>query len=147
MSDRSQEEEVVAHIMANIQEVPCVPLREPCWVWLRARNSWGYGNIRWNKKYHGVHRLMYLLTVGEIPAPLVPDHLCRVRNCANPSHLELVTEQVNILRGISVSARHAIKTHCPSGHPYDAGNTYVYRGSRYCKTCTRERDKGRVRSS
>ena len=32
------------------------------------------------------------------------------------------------------------KTHCPSGHPYDAINTYFHRGFRYCKTCQRMRD-------
>lgn len=31
------------------------------------------------------------------------------------------------------------KTACPQGHPYDEGNTYLYKGSRQCKECRRVR--------
>ncbi len=27
------------------------------------------------------------------------------------------------------------KTHCPQGHPYDAANTYIWRGRRICRAC------------
>lgn len=34
------------------------------------------------------------------------------------------------------------KTHCPSGHPYDAVNTaYSKQGNRICRACSRERSK------
>lgn len=36
------------------------------------------------------------------------------------------------------------KSHCPSGHPYDSENTrWTRRGSRQCKTCTREQQRAR----
>jgi hypothetical protein len=33
----------------------------------------------------------------------------------------------------------ASKTECPAGHLYTVENTYLYRGSRNCKTCKRDR--------
>lgn len=60
-----------------------------------------------------------------IPDGLVLDHLCRNRACINPNHLEPVSTRVSILRGEGVMARHARKTHCPHGHPYDEPNTWV----------------------
>lgn len=39
---------------------------------------------------------------------------------------------------IGKGGRHRMKTHCPSGHPYDEANTYWHPGHRLCKTCLRE---------
>jgi hypothetical protein len=87
----------------------------------------------------GAHRWSYEALVGPIPPGLEIDHLCRVRNCVNPSHLEPVTKAVNILRGESMSARHARQTHCKSGHPFDAENTRMTTdGQRRCRTCDRQ---------
>jgi hypothetical protein len=36
---------------------------------------------------------------GEIPDGLMLDHLCRNTACVNPSHLEPVTNSVNVQRG------------------------------------------------
>ncbi|WP_199814121.1 hypothetical protein [Streptomyces sp. NRRL F-5135] len=35
-------------------------------------------------------------------------------------------------------AINGLKTHCPQGHAYDAENTHVYDGRRYCKQCNRQ---------
>ncbi len=43
--------------------------------------------------------MAYELFVAPIPRGLVIDHLCRVRSCINPSHMEAVTEMVNLTRG------------------------------------------------
>ena len=79
--------------------------------------------------------VVYALLVGEIPAGLELDHLCRVRECVNPQHLEAVTHHENMLR-----SREATKTHCKHGHEFTPENTYTYqRGvgiQRCCKTCT-----------
>lgn len=54
--------------------------------------------------------------------------------------LEPVTQRENLLRGETITARNAAKTHCPRGHAYTAENTYVRpRGSRECRTCNRLR--------
>jgi hypothetical protein len=67
---------------------------------------------------------------------LTIDHLCRVRHCVNPDHLEAVTCRENLLRGETLQAANVAKTECPQGHPYDEENTYVYpNGRRDCRTC------------
>lgn len=66
------------------------------------------------------------------------DHLCRVRCCVNPGHLEPVSHQVNALRGVSPTALNAAKTMCPVGHPYSIENTRISAaGYRFCRECGR----------
>ena len=81
------------------------------------------------------HRWAWEQVRGQIPKGLVVDHLCRVRWCCNPDHMELVTNRENILRGISPAADHARKTTCSKGHPYRTRKD----GKRYCPTCQQER--------
>lgn len=89
------------------------------------------------------HRWLYEQVSGEpIAEGYEPDHLCRVRNCVNPAHLEPVTRRENVFRGIgNPTVENAGKTHCPQGHPYDEANTYhrAYDHSRQCRACNRER--------
>jgi hypothetical protein len=98
------------------------------------------------------HRVAYELAYGRIPDGMVIDHLCRVRRCVNPDHLEPVAQRENTMRSpIAMGALNAAKTHCAQGHPYDAANTYVYQMKkrsttvRICRTCRaiwRKRSKG-----
>lgn len=114
------------------------PFLGPCWHWTGATSN-GYGRVRVDVD-RPAHRFAYELLVGPIPDGLVIDHLCRVRHCVNPAHLEAVTNAENILRGNGFSARHARKTHCPKGHPYDEANTLIRAdGSRNCIACGRDR--------
>src|SRR3990172_6824393 len=53
------------------------------------------------------------LAVGPIPDGLQLDHLCRNRACIESTHLEPVTNQVNLLRGNTIAAANLGKTHCP----------------------------------
>lgn len=76
---------------------------DTCWLWTGHLNSKGYGQLNVGKRLPMAHRLSYEWAVGEIPTGLVIDHLCRVRNCVNPDHLEPVTTAVNNARGL----RHA----------------------------------------
>ena len=105
-----------------------------CWIWTAALSR-GYGKFGINGGTKSAHRLSYESLVGPIPEGLQLDHLCRTPACVNPDHLEAVTGRVNILRSTSPAALHAVKTHCPQGHPYDEQNTSHYRGLRYCDTC------------
>lgn len=59
----------------------------------------GYGKMNDGLRTYRVHRLVYETVVGEVPAGLDLDHLCRNRACANPAHLEPVTRKVNLNRG------------------------------------------------
>lgn len=76
----------------------------PCWLWTGGQNAHPSGNYgrawdRAKKVYVYAHRVAYEALAGPIPDGLDLDHLCRVRLCVNPLHLEPVTRQVNLLRG------------------------------------------------
>jgi len=115
---------------------------DECWLWLGPLNEDGYGERFYvNGKRFQVHVYSYTISVGPVPPGLQLDHLCRVRHCVNPKHLEPVTCKVNILRGVSNAALNAKKTHCPKGHPYNSVNTYLRRGLRACRECARQRNR------
>ena len=118
---------------------------EECWPWMGTRNRNGYGQISFDGRGQMVHRVAYELCVGPIPEGLTLDHLCRVRHCVNPAHLEPVTQQENLARTVGwFGANQRRKTHCPKGHPYDEENTYITRrGHRACRECKRQRDRRR----
>lgn len=107
-----------------------------CWLWQGAISS-GYGRVRWDGRDQAVHRVVYELLVGPIPAGLELDHLCRNRPCCNPRHLEPVTGRVNKLRGESPAAKYAVRETCSKGHPYEGDNYYVRDGIRVCRVCRR----------
>jgi hypothetical protein len=79
---------------------------------------------------------------GPIPLGKEPDHLCRVRRCCNPDHMELVTSRENVLRGVSPAANNARKTHCNRGHELTGNNVRIYKNRRICLAC----DKLRMRA-
>lgn len=71
----------------------------PCWIWQSGVNGCGYATGRPAGCAHGLmHRIAYRAFVGSIPLKMVIDHLCRVRCCVNPAHLEPVTHGENLLR-------------------------------------------------
>jgi hypothetical protein len=113
---------------------------DTCWLWTAATQG-GYGVFRVSStKQVKAHRWAYESLVGPIPEGLTLDHLCRVRNCVNPEHLDPCTTGVNTLRGDSGSARNARKTHCLNGHPLEGDNLMRdARGMRQCRICQRER--------
>lgn len=106
-----------------------------CWVWTGPKRGVGYGVISVDSKPKAVHRFAYELLVGPIPEGLVLDHLCRNRLCVRPEHLEAVTQQVNILRGVGYTAVAARKTHCKRGHEYTPENTVKATNGRWCREC------------
>ena len=113
-----------------------VETTDGCWLWKGGVGSNGYGNFWADGRTVLAHRFAYELLVGPIPTDMHLDHLCRVRHCVRPDHLEPVTVAENNRRSASPSARNALKTHCPRNHPYDEANTYYdNRGSRVCKAC------------
>ena len=69
-----------------------------CWIWEGSTTATGYGGIKWNGKSTVAHRVVYSLIKGEIPEGLFLDHLCNVKKCVNPDHLEPVTHRENIQR-------------------------------------------------
>lgn len=112
-----------------------------CWVWTAGTFSSGYGSFWLKGRMRHAHRVAWHWMRGPVPEGMTLDHLCRNRACVNPDHLEPVTHQVNILRGVGASAQHARKTHCPQGHAYDEANTEWYGNRRRCITCRREHQR------
>jgi hypothetical protein len=120
---------------------------ETCWLWM-GNTSWGYGGISVEGKHKKVHRVSYEILVGPIPEGLVLDHLCRVKSCVNPEHLEPVTQRENVLRGEGRTADNASRTHCKYGHPYSGENLYVRPSrptERECRACIKESNEQRTR--
>lgn len=103
-----------------------------CWLWSAGKDGGGYGNLWDGTRVRMAHAIGYEIHKGKIPKDHELDHKCRVHGCVNPDHLEPVPHRINVLRGTGLTAEHAKKTHCPSGHPYDGVNV---NGSRICKTC------------
>jgi len=60
-----------------------------CWLFRNRANSYGL------YQKQPAHRYVYELLVGPIPETTEIDHLCRVKGCINPEHLEPVTRSVN----------------------------------------------------
>lgn len=76
---------------------------ETCWLWTAALDRHGYGvfGVAKGRGSARAHRVAYELVNGPIPGSLPLDHLCRVRACVNPAHLEPVTVAENNRRMMS----------------------------------------------
>lgn len=75
-----------------------------CWLWTAHVNADGYGVFRFDGQMGGAHRFAWRLLVGEVPDGMELDHLCRVRHCVNPAHMEVVTHAENVRRSARWSA-------------------------------------------
>lgn len=112
-----------------------VPIGDPdeCWEWTGAKDKDGYGHWGDGKRSWFPHRYIYIRRVGPIPPGYEIDHLCNNRGCVNPNHLEAVTHAENMRRA------RLRTTHCKRGHEFTEENTYLWRTTRICRACRRER--------
>ena len=136
--------------MRDINDLPDIMRRQiqvipesGCWFWTGASCTGKftnnvYGKVGFTGKTISSHKLSYELLVGPISEGLELDHLCKNTLCCNPHHLEPVTHAENCRRGNS--GKHmSSRTHCPQGHEYTPENTYLYRNTRTCRICAREK--------
>ena len=116
-----------------------VQIQDGCWVWCGSTDSDGYGKFCIAGIIFSAHRFSRIGLVGPIPEGLVIDHTCRNRLCVNPAHMEVVTNKINVLRGVGPTAINAAKTHCKVGHPLSGDNLRTRPdGRRECITCRRQ---------
>ena len=69
-----------------------------CWLWQGQLTPNGYGSI----KHYGLRFLAHVFTCGffnkSCPDNKVHDHLCEIRNCCNPAHIQITTQSINCKR-------------------------------------------------
>ena len=90
-------------ILASVWTLP----DSGCWIWAGEWNRNGYGVlVRGRRRFHA-YREVYKAIKGDIAPKLALDHLCRIKPCVNPDHLEPVTATENLrrYREIGKSAR------------------------------------------
>jgi hypothetical protein len=73
--------------------------RSPCWLWQLSKDCNGYARVAHQGRKTFAHCVYYQQRYGPVPKGLELDHLCRVRCCVNPDHLEPVSHAVNCQRG------------------------------------------------
>lgn len=73
-----------------------------CWLWTGSLNRNGYGRLSVGGRTRVTHRVVWVLLGLPLESTQVLDHLCRVRSCCNPAHLEPVTVRENTRRGDAV---------------------------------------------
>ncbi len=104
-----------------------------CWLWQGATDR-GYGKANLGGRNYRVHRLVYEQIVGSISSDLQLDHLCRVKHCVNPAHLEPVSPRENTQRA------YRGQTTCVRGHLRSEENTWRAKNGRMeCLPCRRLR--------
>lgn len=107
---------------------------DTCWNWTGSQNGHGYGRFRINGIWEPAHKASYILHGGTYIKGMDIDHLCRVRHCVNPKHLEQVTPQENYRRGL----HGVLTTHCKNGHELKIENLVKYKNrpnKRECIIC------------
>ena len=129
----------------NVEFFECVAVSERCWIWLGVRDkSDGYGKYtvfdptrKWNTRNVPAHRWAWVLLRGPIPEGLELDHLCQIRLCVNPDHMEPVTHAENKKR--------ARKPFCKRGHPQTPENRRAIgrKGKARCYPCLIDGNRAR----
>ena len=122
-----------------------------CWLWTGS-TTLGYGKLKIAEATVLAHRRAYQDAKGPIPAGHVIDHLCGVKNCVNPDHLEAVEHSENVRRGkgrprgpgrprrIRTRDDRGHWTHCVNEHELSGTNVYVRpSGARQCRRCAADR--------
>lgn len=121
------------------------PLSSDCRIW-DGPLSGGYARVEvregGRRRKVLVHRLMWVATFGPAPVGAVADHRCDTPACIHPGHVNMVTDQENILRGTGLAASQVKRSQCPKGHEYVPDNIVWLprpngRPSRRCRECAR----------
>lgn len=133
---------ILDRILARVDKTtyppdPFRPVSGPCWIWLGGKFPSGYGSISVADQTYLVHRLTYIAFHGPFPADRpFSDHVCRVRACCSPKHVEAVTPTENLIR--------AQRPYCKWGHamtPENTGPVKRHPTRRVCRLCSQEKTR------
>lgn len=134
--------------MKNLKPIPALPLKDierfyncvdvdeitDCHLWTGSIDPNGYGIFFINRESYRAHRVSWAINETAPDVTLTIDHLCRVRNCVNPEHLELVSLSENTHRMQIANYR----SHCPRGHELSGRNliaAMLQTSGRACRSC------------
>jgi predicted Zn-ribbon and HTH transcriptional regulator len=136
------------NLQKYIEDRSVIEPNSGCWLWLLSDGSHGYpqGSMpdATGQRVSLAHRMSYLAFKGEVPNGYDIDHLCRIKCCVNPDHLEATTKHANRARqnGKNVSAHHTVTDGCTT-----CGATYRVVGNAIvcpeCKSLAQARYKRR----
>jgi hypothetical protein len=115
-----------------------IQLEGGCWVWMAAVHPgtgygiFGAGQGRPTKTVRA-DKYAYQLLVGPIPDEQMPLHLCGLRHCVNPGHMELGPIPAP---HSPIAVRRKALDCCNRGHRFTLSNTIIRaNGNRTCRTC------------
>jgi hypothetical protein len=128
-----------------------------CWIWIGNISASGYAIVstlfmRKRRSFY-MHRLSVVASGRDIPEGYQVDHLCSVKRCVNPSHLEPVTLAENVFRGSGITAVNRRKDKCLRGHLFTTENTIIKFNAtkgktfRLCRACESVRSSSAYRKS
>jgi len=123
------------------ERCPLLRPNAPCWIWLKAKNGGGYGEMKRGKLPRlSPHREAWQALNGPIPQGSELHHLCKNRACYNPSHLLVVTPSEHLLIDPTWTRWGLTRKVCQRGHQLAGANIRVnrYDGKRYCGECAKE---------
>jgi hypothetical protein len=97
-----------------------------CHLWAGSLTKAGYGIVSHRQVNRYAHRVAWELLHGPIPDGLSIDHLCRVRSCINPAHMEPVSPAENCRRGAKakITATDAAAIRASNERPIDLARRY-----------------------
>lgn len=137
----SQEpQDIISRLMDKVKI-----LDNGCWLFTGSVSRNGYGWSSLFGKTVMAHRASYLLYVGDIPKGMHLHHICALKLCVNPAHLQVVAPRAHIVELSPAAPAFANfrKTHCKYGHPFTLDNTLIFhrKGSKHemrvCRACKR----------
>lgn len=71
-----------------------------CWLWTASTDRTNYGRLSISGRFHGAHRVAWMLLRGSIPKGLHILHKCDMPCCVNPDHLYPGTHSQNMVDAV-----------------------------------------------